>query len=435
MDEDGGESCNEVIKDRISELHNSLKVNILERLPLFDAVGTNLLSKKWSHAWTKMGQLVFDEKFFDDNFPGLTSQNFCRIIERILLHHEGPVTKFVLDIPQHYRSSVTINANGIFIALARKGVQKLELNNNLSHGGVNFHVSSYFFQCGGLTHLVLSINKLQPPADFQGFSNLVSLDLNLVGISWCKLTMLISRCPLLERLSLAWLVGNLYEPLHIVAPNLRIFHFKEHIAYMFVLKNSTKLTAVSLRWSELEAGQRRRTYFSVKFLCSLSKIEDFHFDLPLLESFVGDCPGHLDNEFAALSILTLGYVNIRSQNNILFVFCLLRSSPNLKTLNLHMHPSPNSETEEEDAKCLQADGSKENTFNNLLNVKIDGIAGLRCEVMLVKTMLSSCPFLETLVIEPSENISIEASHEIAWEINRCRRPSALVEVVYTKPCS
>lgn len=50
-------------------------------------------------------------------------------------------------------------------------------------------------------------------------------------------------------------------------------------------------------------------------------------------------PENLGNEFVALETLTVSHVNISRPIDISFIFCLTRSSPNLKTLNIYVSAS------------------------------------------------------------------------------------------------
>ncbi|KAL9677203.1 hypothetical protein QQ045_005431 [Rhodiola kirilowii] len=134
----------------------------------------------------------------------------------------------------------------------------------------------------------------------------------------------------------------------------------------------------------------------------------------------------------SLETLTLGRVNICSRDDIMFIFCLLRSSPNLKTLNISIEYNEyNDDEDEASVKCFEAEGIIGYNLSQLLTVKIAGLTGLRCETMLVNIMLSSCPLLKTLHTELSSNIQIEKEAKMAWELNRCHRLSSDVELMYS----
>ncbi|CAM8983427.1 unnamed protein product [Rhodiola kirilowii] len=164
---------------------------------------------------------------------------------------------------------------------------------------------------------------------------------------------------------------------------------------------------------------------------AVKTMKELTFDLPLLEPFNGYCPSILKNDFVALKTLTLGRVTICSQDDIMFIFCLLRSSPNLKTLNISIkYIGHNDEEDEASLKCLEVERIKGYNLSQLLNVKIAGLIGLRCETALVNIILSSCPLLKTLRLELSWGITIEKEAKMAWELNRCRRLSSDVELMY-----
>ncbi|KAL9679200.1 hypothetical protein QQ045_017056 [Rhodiola kirilowii] len=112
--------------------------------------------------------------------------------------------------------------------------------------------------------------------------------------------------------------------------------------------------------------------------------------------FNGECPNNLEREFIALKTLTLRRVNICSQDDISFTLCLLRSSPNLKTLKISLQQIEHSNEEDEVAvECLEAEQRKGYMWSQILDVNIAGITGLINELMLVNVMLSSCQLLKT----------------------------------------
>ncbi|MFS7949310.1 putative F-box domain, leucine-rich repeat domain superfamily, F-box-like domain superfamily [Helianthus anomalus] len=44
---------------------DNVVTNILDRLPLQDAVRTSILSRNWRFKWTTISQIVFDKNFFE----------------------------------------------------------------------------------------------------------------------------------------------------------------------------------------------------------------------------------------------------------------------------------------------------------------------------------------------------------------------------------
>ncbi|CAM8983428.1 unnamed protein product [Rhodiola kirilowii] len=425
-------NCGEGSLDRISDIPDVLKEKILECLPLNEAVKTSELSQNWRRIWTGMKRLTFNFNTpFFERFGRLTEVRFTRIIERILLLHHGSLELFSIDIPRHFDLK-SLYLNGLFVSLSRKKLQRLIIN---PCGWVKrefISIPPYLFDCLVLTHLGLINCALRPPPNFQGFHNLVMLLLYSTRIASKELSEFISHCPIIKTLFLYGILECCYEPLIISAQSVRDLHIKDFISGMIILKNAPCLTLVTLEClKDTPLVLHRKAYTMFELLCSLLAVKELTFDLPLLEPFNGYCPSILKNDFVALKTLTLGRVTICSQDDIMFIFCLLRSSPNLKTLNISIkYIGHNDEEDEASLKCLEVERIKGYNLSQLLNVKIAGLIGLRCETALVNIILSSCPLLKTLRLELSWGITIEKEAKMAWELNRCRRLSSDVELMY-----
>ncbi|WMV53119.1 hypothetical protein MTR67_046504 [Solanum verrucosum] len=81
--------------DRLSNLPKNVINSILMRLPLEDAVMTNILSKKWC----RLPQLTLDDDLWQETRALLSpSIKFTKIMYQILTLHSGPLTKFTLSI-------------------------------------------------------------------------------------------------------------------------------------------------------------------------------------------------------------------------------------------------------------------------------------------------------------------------------------------------
>ncbi|KAL9690079.1 hypothetical protein QQ045_010472 [Rhodiola kirilowii] len=427
----GNMSTSDETLDRISNLHNNLKEMILVRLPLGDAVKTSLLSRTWRHIWTKIQCLKFDESVLEIIGSINTEARFSRIIQKILLLHQGPLMHFFVSIPDHF-DATSLDSNGWFISLSRKNLYTIHIVYGKSGGGPFLSIPSHFFDFGGqLVFIDLEYCAFRPPPNFQGFYNLVELELCRIDTTSKELSDLISRCPKLQVLTLLDILESFSEPLIIRARDIRVLHFEDYISGMIILKDTSCLMVATLECFPDVRVLHKKAYTTLELLCSLSAVQKLIFDLPLLEPIYGDFPNHLKKEFVALKTLTLRRVNICSRVDLLFTFSLLRSSPNLKTLNIYLQQIEHNDREEKvSVECLEVEGRKGYYLSHLLNVKISGITGLRCETMLVNAMLTSCPLLRTLRVEPGRNIEIAKEMKMRWELNRCTRLSRDVELVY-----
>ncbi|XP_031403582.1 F-box/FBD/LRR-repeat protein At1g13570-like [Punica granatum] len=95
---DSKPSLEEEDQDRISCLPLDLIEMILRRLPLWEAVRTSVLSRRWRYAWTTLMEIVLDESCAPSpsQYKSVTDR-LVKIIDNILSLHRGPMEKFVLS--------------------------------------------------------------------------------------------------------------------------------------------------------------------------------------------------------------------------------------------------------------------------------------------------------------------------------------------------
>lgn len=204
----------ELNRDLISNLPQSIIESILTCLPIGDAVRTSCLSRKWRYKWTTLTHLVFDEKCVTQSGDQvLVGKGLINFITRALFLHQGPIHKFQV-CTSYLQSCPDIDQWILF--LSRNGIKELVLE--LGEDGEWFRVPSCLFYCEKLTRLDLFRCELDPPPSFKGFVCLKSLNLYQVLVAPDAIESLISSCPLLETLSLSY-IDSL--SLNICAPNLK----------------------------------------------------------------------------------------------------------------------------------------------------------------------------------------------------------------------
>ncbi|KAF5812551.1 putative F-box domain, leucine-rich repeat domain superfamily, F-box-like domain superfamily [Helianthus annuus] len=158
--------------------------HILDRLPVQDAVKTGILSKNWRFKWTMLRRLVFDKDFYLYLILKTNNESkFGRIISRLLLHLRGTITKFVLYIDERCYSALDEDIASWFLFLSRKGVKDLTVTKT---NGEPLNLPSHLFSCLELKHLKLFYCRLDPPVDFRGFPNLLSLESGLLHFESSK---------------------------------------------------------------------------------------------------------------------------------------------------------------------------------------------------------------------------------------------------------
>ncbi|KAL0366310.1 UNVERIFIED_CONTAM: F-box/FBD/LRR-repeat protein [Sesamum radiatum] len=164
--------------DRISNLPINVIDNILEYLPLCDAVRTSILSRGWRYKWITIPYLDFDQTFKDISLR----YNLESIIYQVLLLHEGPIVRFTIDIAD-FNVHPTIVHWLHFLSKRRVEELRLQLT-----PGIHYAVSQHLFTFDHLRHLNLANGELRPPEALQGFGRLVKLILDNVNIAPAEFT-------------------------------------------------------------------------------------------------------------------------------------------------------------------------------------------------------------------------------------------------------
>uniref|UniRef100_M1BTE4 Ubiquitin-protein ligase n=1 Tax=Solanum tuberosum TaxID=4113 RepID=M1BTE4_SOLTU len=238
--------CRSLIPDVLSNLPDNVIDVILMCLPCKDAVRTSILSKKWRYKWCRRTEFTLDKSHWVTKNDLLhPTIKFKKIICQFLTLHEGPITKFTLDIV-NLENSPEID-NFIYF-LSRNGIQHLVLHLSFDNP---YKLPSSVFTCSQLRHLSLHNCSIHHSSAFKGFNRLISLELCEVIISSELLESLIYHCPLLEQLMLV-ILENL-DTIEINVPTLRTLDFTGYISSI-CLKNSPRLVKLSLegRYMEVE---------------------------------------------------------------------------------------------------------------------------------------------------------------------------------------
>uniref|UniRef100_A0A7N0VG97 F-box/LRR-repeat protein 15/At3g58940/PEG3-like LRR domain-containing protein n=1 Tax=Kalanchoe fedtschenkoi TaxID=63787 RepID=A0A7N0VG97_KALFE len=324
-------------------------------MPIRDAVRTSLLSRKWRHRWTAVREIVFDKNFVEgavelrisntESSTEIKKYEYCRVIDRFLLVHAGPIYRFLLHVPTFGDPAQPIDITQWILVVSQKGVKDLVIDASGSIDALRSYaftvkLPSYLYRCTELKHLKLCICELSPPPkSFAGFCNLVSLDLVDVCTRGHAITAFISQCPVLEELSLTLIPHRPVPahpfPLSVCAPNLKTLRIRDSRFTTLSLKSCPKLVTLSLEGVlSLSNADENSSSLDEIFISSL-KVEDVtlsNFALIALAQY--HIPRQLPMPLADHTRLTLLCVDTLSLKQVKCVFCILRSSPNLKTLNI-----------------------------------------------------------------------------------------------------
>ncbi|KAJ3704353.1 hypothetical protein LUZ61_008058 [Rhynchospora tenuis] len=174
--------------DRISALPEEIKVSILSRLSIIDAVRTSVLSTSWRHLWTLLPGFRTDLDFsrdlnLFDYDPEVARSRWRAIVERLLSSLRGPIRHVRLQPPLYDESAIPTLLP--FIYQKGAALEKLCLHTNMHC----FQIP--YFRL--LKHLHLHWVRICLPADFQGFHHLTHLKLKHVKISRRDIHLLVNQ--------------------------------------------------------------------------------------------------------------------------------------------------------------------------------------------------------------------------------------------------
>ncbi|CAM8935680.1 unnamed protein product [Rhodiola kirilowii] len=409
--------------DRISALPAHLKECILECVSVKDAMKTSVLSSNWRYCWTGMRKfnLIDVERDVDV---------LRRAVDRILLLHSGSIREFKLGIPVT-RFGQNIYLSDFFHVLSEKGIQDIEIDGSFNR----VLLPSSLFHCRDLKTLrLLDCCILSRPPRVVGFSNLLSLEIIFCTVPSLVLGSLISQFPVLEKLWLSYThTLNNNQPLVINAHNLRIVFFEDELLGSIIFENVPRLTYVKFSVFETFEAELEMPG-SWPSICSLSGIMVLEFDIFSLGPMIGECPSCLPTTLENLKTLTLTSVNACLKDDVRFMFCLIRSSPGLQDLtvlfdNLNTTGMPETDHTGEAAaqKLLETEEREHRKLSNLLTVIFKDIKGLCHEMLLVKIMLSRCPYLKSFKISPhSHNTTKDVRKRIRRELKEFPNKDKLI---------
>ncbi|XP_059307210.1 F-box/FBD/LRR-repeat protein At1g13570-like [Lycium ferocissimum] len=423
MPRKGRKRSQSLIPDVLSNLPENVIDVILVLLPCKDAVRTSVLSKKWRYHWCRLTELTLDASLWKTTKDLLNpTVKFTKIIYQLLSLHEGPITKFTLNMAFLEKSGPMID-NFIYF-LSRNGIQHLVIFFPWYH---LYKLPSSLFSCSELRHLNLHNCSIHHPSAFQGFDKLVSLVLCRVTISSELLESLISHCPLLGRLVLN--TPEVLDTIEINAPVLRSFNFTGNISSI-CLKNVPLLVKVSLESDDIRAEDLdfAKVFESCSALEHLS-LNFFNSQIFAAEGY--EAPTRLPFDLSVKRFY-LPDIYLVDSYKLSYALCLIRSSPYLEYLELQVY----SEAEDDDGMLepLEVERFSDVTFNHLTEVKLDFFGGKMSEMRLIKLFLAKSPMLVRMLIDTCylDGEPLETRLKIFAEVSKFVRASPEAEVIYDK---
>ncbi|CAM8876587.1 unnamed protein product [Rhodiola kirilowii] len=449
--ENRGTDKSVLLADRISKLPDEIREYILGYLPITNAVRTSVLSRKWRYSWTKIVQLnlYFNDDTENEMMTEDENHRYFRRVGRILMSHVGSIHKCVL-CPLWYDLEGDMNA--WLRLLSRKGIKDLTFS---CHGHLEeVELPPSIFDCLGLSSLTLENFNLQKSIAFKGFPNLATLKLSYVDIFGDMLEQVVSNCPL-EMLSLEFCcfysdkTNSQPSKNAISAPNLRVLsivcysHGLEHI----YLKYTPNLRVVSF-WIDCDGGDFDYLKSNcLDILRSMPKIEVLTFECLVnlyktSASASAIVPIKLPELLGNLKTVNLHGIDALSVDQMSFVFCIIRSSPNLQDLNIRMSDMCRIQLDNDSLSLKAAIAYLEVEAKEEIKTSITTVAVtfkrlyyegcFAAEIAFIDIIVSCFPALGNLIIYGFSSIEDSAQLQLSRALRRIGRSSSKLKIICSK---
>ncbi|KAI3683205.1 hypothetical protein L1987_83705 [Smallanthus sonchifolius] len=358
----------------------------------------------------------------------LAHNGFIRVINQIMIHHNGPILKFVLFIPNIVLDSFQ-EVDQWMLILSRNGVRELIIGNS----NQIYPIPSSVFSCLEMRTLRLYNCIFKPPLEFQGFLNLEIIILKRVNFGG-YLGGTVINLPHLTKLML------------VECDNVNNFNIKAE--KLQTLKVYSCPDAMLLRFLHSE-------HLDVVHICFLKRIEDFLrverfslatmlFNLPNLTHFTIDgyflkflaaekFPKWLPCAVKGLKKLEFKSFSVGDLDQVQGALCIIRNSPNLKELRV-THMQMGHETDLElTSNYLESPDCLHQTLFMLQTVEMASLEGSRPELLFIKLLLDHSPHLENMIIRPRATADAQKVLNIAKAVMLFPRASANAKMVYLDP--
>ncbi|XP_071720882.1 F-box/FBD/LRR-repeat protein At1g13570-like [Rutidosis leptorrhynchoides] len=417
--------------DRVSNFPENLIDSILEKLPIQDAVRTNVLSKNWEYKWTSMRSLVLD-KHFSEKFAknGAFGHNgFITILNQIFNYLKGPILKLHLHIPNMALDSFQ-EVDQWILSFSRDGViRELVLTNS----NQRYQLPCCIFCCLELRKLKLGNCIIKPPLEFQGFIYLENLSFKNIEFG-ANLNGTIINLPQLKKLKLS-ACTNVYN-FKIKSTKLFILVVIDYPdATLLQLLHSKCLGAVGIAFKKPIQGVERINMSSLLSdkPCLGSLLIDGYF---LQFSIAENIPKWLPHPANSLELLTLYEFKFGDLFQLQGVICILRNSPNLEQLDVDNQDLENMHLDLDVKPALaylEASDCLDQTLNGLKTINIMDVERSRPLLLFIKLLLEHSPTLEKISIRPRETSDAHEKFNFAKDVMRFARASSKAELVYLDP--
>ncbi|KAI3898490.1 hypothetical protein MKX03_019209 [Papaver bracteatum] len=431
--------CTHIVRrdgvDQISTLPDDVLVRILSLVPTEQAVSTSLLSKRWKFLWTLIPVLDFDYARFSQifNAPSLDDQKrrFLEFVEHVFFHHElEPLEKLRLAFDITEFDDYVSKASRLVRFAMRSNCLTIDLDFSSQNSLTIFPeydkmhtLPPCFFPHRSVSQLNLTSCKLIPSL-YRSFTSVKVAKLTSVELQKDSVYDLVSRCPCLEELHLInFKIPSSVLELNAPESNLKCLVLKSCFLFSFEHASINIPTLLQLKFE----GIFTSGYLSIhnsenlieaaikihygpddeyEMLCKLLKdlqnvkaLTIFSGELEVLNINGGISLGTPFNNLKHLTV-RLGKVH----EEVSGLVCLLRSSPNLETLSIDLHPA-NVTRDEISSAFYNVDEEAVQQLHlltyecaHLMKLEIQNFQGLKVEMEFVKLILQSSSCLKEMVI-------------------------------------
>ncbi|XP_059652770.1 F-box/FBD/LRR-repeat protein At1g13570-like isoform X2 [Cornus florida] len=433
------------VDDRISKLPEEILCSIISRLTMREAVRTSILSRRWRYLWGTYLNLVFDVTTMSGNDGQMhqlknrdatsgqrKKHSFVRWVNQILsLHCGASIESFRVKYSLGVKYSSDIE-KWIQFATDKK-VQNLDIRLSKNNWSLKNEQELYtfpywvFMQDNGSTLkcLSLSLFKLSLPQNFTCFGSLTSLTMENTSLTEEDVQNILSNCLCLEWFSVTGCLGparfkfsaggcrslklrhlsvsafpNLMEIEICDGINLASFEYSGTHLSRLLYKNKAELARLSV-YTQIPL-------FGVAFLRPITDpdnlLSDFYFrdvslpsEFPQLEYLLlslrdieeDTVPKNLPT-FAKLKHLVLVFIGPHRESPLELISSLLKASPLLEKLELHLPPLVKIETLKKKMKLCR--------LKHLKEVEIHNFRGIRNEAKLIVYLLKCAIAIKNITI-------------------------------------
>ncbi|XP_059290576.1 F-box/FBD/LRR-repeat protein At1g13570-like isoform X1 [Lycium ferocissimum] len=388
--------------DRLTDLPINVIHQIQDHMSIGDAARMSVLSRTCRYIWASNPKLVFDTKFCTKR----TSSNTIDMINTILLQHHGAIKIFLLDIPSIHSSQHSV-VDRWMLFLSRNGLVDLVIENR-NNVNAPYKLPSYVYSVA-LERLALLNCIFKPPCHFQGFHMLKWLDLRLVAFELDAATSSLWM-PNLENLGFIFCSGLHF--LNIYAPKLLVLCLYGCGADTLNRQDKAmKLTDLIISSSPNLSGLTLGRYF-LKFFASGTKAES------------------LPTRLTRLRCLFIWDYDFDSEDQLFALLSILRSSPNLKTLQFLTLLQWKEGDMEVDVNNFQGPDYGSQRLNNFQILQINKFRGSRAELLFIRFILVSAPLLRKAILLVDTSLNESQSLKISQELMRFPRASPKSEIIF-----